>query len=115
MKYAATIDMDAVKKEALAELDLRFSIRRTTLLGPNADIHRVKYLEARDGREMPILKSEARLKGVSVDELASEVWEKGQEMTYRLGQLEAERQSLQTSIRAAKCPADISKIMKGVL
>ena len=116
MKYAATKDMNKFKSEALEQADRWFAARRASLLGPNADIHRAKFLEAssREGAGS-IIRTEAKFKGMSTEELAQEVWVRGIESQAQLGALERERQEMQVKIRSAECPADLSKIMKGVL
>lgn len=115
MKIVATKPMDRIRGDALKTVDEIMKERRTNIVGPNADVYAFKYEEAvRNSEFHPILSAEAEAKGIGVDELATQVWAKRQEMVTRLAQLEAERQKLQQQIRAAADPAAVSKILKGV-
>lgn len=115
MKYVATIDMDAVKAEALGQVDEVFRSKRNQIRGANADIHDAKYRESTSSGDRPLLRKEAEVKGLDVEELAKEVWNRGQETIFRLSELESRRQTAQAKIRAATSPAEVSKILKGVL
>lgn len=115
MKLKLTKNLDSLRDEAISAIDAAHSVKLAEMLRFQA-IHALKLKEAEAvlsgslESEVRYLEAEAKLRGMTVKDLATLVKDSSARSNSEMLEMEVSRQSAKASIRAASTPAQITEI-----